>query len=114
MGAVPKMPLAVDERDRRARRMSIEKKVGRRPASGAPKLAITEEKKGSELLRHPGDVVAAAITLQRFFRRLQVQRQARKSLAKRARRKKRGQVSSSSEEEEEERSSATESESKSR
>merc|ERR1712150_399370 len=51
--------LKVDERDRK--RGPIRKKVV---------LESTLEEKG-ELLRHPGDVVAAAITLQRFFRKLQ-------------------------------------------
>ena len=48
----------VDERD--TKRTLIKKKM---------KLESTlEEKPSEELLRHPGDVVAAAITLQRFFR----------------------------------------------
>ena len=29
-----------------------------------------QEERSSELLRHPGDIVAAAITLQRFFRKI--------------------------------------------
>ena len=48
----------VDERD--TKRTLVKKKM---------KLESTlEEKPSEELLRHPGDVVAAAITLQRFFR----------------------------------------------
>ena len=87
-----KLPIT-DELDRRRPVMTrIPPETAARPLAHE-KL---KERKSEELLRHPGDVVAAAITLQRFFRRWRIQRQSRKALAKKRRRRKKAQRSTSS------------------
>ena len=87
------LPITVDELDQR--------RLGQtrtHPVTAARPLTREKlkERKSEELLRHPGDVVAAAITLQRFFRRLRIQRQSRKALAKKSRCRKKAQRSTSS------------------
>ena len=57
--ALPMTKIKVDEREIKRARKTPKKMVLDAPL---------EENRTEELLRHPGDVVAAAITLQRFFR----------------------------------------------
>merc|ERR1711976_859056 len=58
---LPMTKIKVDEREIKRARKTPKKMVLDAPL---------EENRTEELLRHPGDVVAAAITLQRFFRKL--------------------------------------------
>ena len=80
----------VDERD--SKRPQRRKKMA---------LESTLEERPSELLRHPGDVVAAAITIQRFFRRLKENNELKKMKKREMRRRTTTSDESSSSEEEE-------------
>ena len=64
-------------------------------------LESTLEERPSELLRHPGDVVAAAITIQRFFRRLKENNELKKMKKREMKRRTTTSDESSSSEEEE-------------
>ncbi len=106
----PPIPMRVDERDG----IKGARKKERFAKRELPTESLQEE--GGELLRHPGDVVAAAITLQRFFRRLREKRKGgrmrRKLKQRRKGRRPSSSSSSSSGEEADVTSSATDSKSK--
>merc|ERR1712083_848463 len=78
--SISKRPMAnrpmfskVDERDT-GRNASTQKMKKFQPG-----LKTEVEKPSQELLRHPGDVVAAAITIQRFMRRIKKNNELRKA-----------------------------------
>merc|ERR1712008_311516 len=82
--SISKRPMAnrpmfskVDERDT-GRNASTQKKKKFQPG-----LKTEVEKPSQELLRHPGDVVAAAITIQRFMRTIKKNNELRKAEVKR-------------------------------
>merc|ERR1712223_781 len=64
----------VDERDTKGRNNTVVKAKKFQPG-----LKTEIEKPSQELLRHPGDVVAAAITIQRFMRRIKKNNELRKA-----------------------------------
>merc|ERR1711956_169663 len=81
--SISKRPMAnrpmfskVDERDT-GRNASTQKKKKFQPG-----LKTEVEKPSQELLRHPGDVVAAAITIQRFMRTIKKNNELRKAEVK--------------------------------
>merc|ERR1712051_436167 len=83
--SISKRPMAnrpmfskVDERDTGRNNASTQKMKKFQPG-----LKTEVEKPSQELLRHPGDVVAAAITIQRFMRTIKKNNELRKAEEKR-------------------------------